>query len=278
VGVIVRGKWFGKRVAEPLANKVIPDTARAVETPVRQAGQTAESAGTTVPGGDREGVPQIEQSGGAVSPPAVGDTVTREERSAEFSPAMSGQQVRETLAGLLGDRGAADIAALPVNHGLRTSGKDGVRLVYTPTAAGSGVTVSGRVEEIRVPQGGILEDHFGGAKVGEFAFNRSADGTTSSWSARFLGDRKQIGATAERLPADLTEVAPGFDTDQVRSTVADAVTRISKDKLARRGGALDIESGGDRLTVRASAGVLPLTMTSPNWILLHSTLTRTDDS
>lgn len=274
----MRGKWFGKRVAEPLANKVIPDAARAAETPIRQAGHTAESAGTTIPGSDREQVPRIERSGGAVPPPAVGDAAAREERSAEFSPTMSGQQIRDTLAGLLGDRGAADIAALPVNHGLRIAGKDGVRLVYTPGVAGSGVTVSGRVEEIRVPEGGILECHFGGAKIGEFAFNRPADGSASSWSARFLGDRKQIGSTAERLPADLTEVAPGFDTDQVRSTVADAVTRMSKDKLARRGGALDVEAGGDQLTVRASAGVMPLEMTSPNWILLQTTLTRTDGS
>lgn len=274
----MRGKWFGKRVAQPLANKVIPDTARAAETPIRQAGQTAESAGTTIPGSDRDAVPQVEQSGGAVSPPAVGDAVTREERSAEFSPTMSGQQIRDTLAGLLGDRGAADIAALPVNHGLRNSGKQGVRLVYTPAAAGSGGTISGQVEEMRIPQGGILEDHWSAAKLGEFAFNRPTDGSASSWSARFLGDRKKIGSTAERLPAELAEVAPGFDTDQVRSTVADAVTRMSKDKLARRGGALDVEAGGDQLTVRASAGVMPLQMTSPNLILLQTTLTRTDGS
>jgi hypothetical protein len=185
---------------------------------------------------------------------------------------MSGQQVRDTLAGLLGDRGAADIAALPVNHGSRTSGKTGVRLVYTPATTGNGVTVSGRVEETRIPQGGILQDHWGGARLGEFAFNRPADGTPSSWSARFLGDRKRIGATAGHLPADLAEVASGFDADRIRSTVADAVTRMSKDKLARRGGALDVEASGDQLTVRASAGVLPLEMTSPNSILLDSTL------
>lgn len=274
----MRGKWFGKRVAEPLANKVIPDTARAAETPIRQAGHTAEAAGTTIAGSDRGQVPQIERSGGAVPPPAVGDAAAREERSAEFSPTMSGQQIRDTLAGLLGDRGAADIAALPVNHGLGNSGKQGVRLVYTPAAAGSGGTVSGQVEEMRIPQGGILEDNWGAAKLGEFTFNRPADGSASSWSARFLGDRKQIGSTAERLPADLTEVAPGFDTNQVRSTVADAVTRMSKDKLARRGGALDVEAGGDQLTVRASAGVMPLEMTSPNLILLQTTLTRTDGS
>jgi hypothetical protein len=109
--------------SESLANKVTPETARAMETPIRQAGQTAESAGTKIPGSDREGVSQVEQSGGAVSPPAARDTATCGERSTEFSAAMSGQQVRDTLAGLLGGRGAADIAALPVNHGLRTSGK-----------------------------------------------------------------------------------------------------------------------------------------------------------
>lgn len=271
------GKWFRKRVAEPLVSDVIPDTARAVENPIRRAQGAADSAATAIPGGEFDGGRRLGQSVDAASPPAAEVSVTPAEHvSAEFSPAMSGSQVHATLAELLGDRGAAEIAALPVNHGLRIAGRDGVRLFCTPATGGSGATVSGWVEEVRIPPGGILEDTWGGARIGEFTFARPEDGTATSWSARMLGDRKQIGRTAERLPAELAGVTAGFDTEQIRSTVADAAERMSKDKTARRGGALDIEGSGDRLTVRASAGVLSRELTAPEFVLLDSTLTRTE--
>ncbi|GGK98075.1 NUDIX domain-containing protein [Nocardia jinanensis] len=55
--------WFRKHVAGKLTGRVIPDTADAVENPIRHAGGTAKEAAETVPDQDLAGRRQIEQSG-----------------------------------------------------------------------------------------------------------------------------------------------------------------------------------------------------------------------
>ncbi|MET9030440.1 hypothetical protein ABZW96_33190 [Nocardia sp. NPDC004168] len=276
---MVLGKWFRKRVVEPLSRDVIPDAAHAAEKRIRQTAETLEEfARKTMPEQDLQGRRQIEQSslGG---PPAGGhEPVDPSPRSsAVFSPGMSAQQVHETVAGLLSDRAAVGVAALPVNYGLKASGKDGVRLDLTTQRSAAGSVVSGSVESLRIPRGGkeYCPRPGGGEKFGEFEWRDPGNGTDPSWSMRLLGDRKRLGEVADSLPEQLAALTPGFDADRVRSVVADAVQVASQHKdLKKWGGSLAAEATGEQLRVRVSKGAIPADMMSADWVLFDRTVTR----
>lgn len=192
-----------------------------------------------------------------------------------FSPGMSAQHVHETVAGLLSDPAAAGVAALPVNYGLKASGKDGVRLDLTTQRSAAGSVVSGWVESLRIPEGGILHDVWGGEKFGEFEWRDPGNGTDPSWSMRLLGDRKRLGEVADSLPEQLAALAPGFGADRVRSLVTDAVQVASQHKdLKKWGGSLAAEATGEQLRVRVSKGAVPAEMIPADWVLFDRTITR----
>ncbi|WP_159851173.1 hypothetical protein [Nocardia sp. CY41] len=279
------GKWFGKKVAKKLADEVFPDAARAAEKPIRQVEEPlTEFARKTVTDRDLEGRHQIEQSGVGESSHATPAPLDPSPRSsADFTPGMSGQQVRETVAGLLRDHGAAgasarlpDLAALPVNYGLKASGKEGVHLSLTTQHSGTGSIVSGSVEGFRpeVDRSGILADNWGGEQFGKFEYKDPGDGTDPSWSIQLPTDRKRIGRVADSLPDQLASLAPDFGMDRVRSTVTEAVELAAQHKELRRGATLAAETTAGQLRVRAWKGVLPANMTPPDWVLFDRTIAR----
>ncbi|MFF7944866.1 hypothetical protein ACFZC5_34705 [Nocardia gamkensis] len=271
-------------MAEKLAKRDIPDAGRAAEIPIRQIKEPmTEYVGNTTDR-DLDARAQIARAGFGESSQGTPAPLDPSPRSvAVFSPDMSGQQIHQTVAGLLRDHGAAGtssklpgLAALPVNYGLTGSGKEGVHLRLTKEHTDAGSVVSGWVEGVppAVDRSGMLADNFFGEKFGEFTWKDPGDGTDPSWSMRLITNRKRIDR-ADSLPDQLASLAPDFGVDQVRSTVTDAMELASRHKALRRGYAtLAAESAGEQLRVRVFRGGLPADITPPDWVLFDRTISR----
>lgn len=274
------GKWFRAKVLGKLKG-VIPEAAEVASQPSRHTGAAAESVGKTVHDGDLGGKDQIERAGSGE--PAEGAPAPHDPSSSSrtaFPPGTTEQQVHDTAARLLSDRGAADIAALPVKYGLKVSSKDedGVDLSFTSERSGTGTTVNGSVFGRREPHGkGPLHDVWGGNLYGMFTWKDPGGGAAPSWSMQLVGNREHIGRGTDRLPEQLAELAPGFDADRVRSAMTDAVKLASEHKGLKRGaGSLAVEATGEQLHVRVWKGVMEANMTPADWVLFDRTIARDD--